>query len=825
MFHHVVSLVASANALYPRHETSETRRQVEALVRPAVQQLLSSQEANLLSLVRLVAPSLERERRFGLKAKGLRRLLLSSNALGTKGSPSAAALLSPQQGAAFSSDSETAAFADAVFKCAAFVPCPKVPSVSVFEVDALLDELASFSGFSVDEHGVPFVASKRSQQQVLKLLFEGRAPEEARFLAKVILRIPVTLFHESWVLAAFHPFFWRIFKKHPNLRAACRAIDLEKAASSTDLVRDLALGNSIQVGTNLNNMALAKAHSCSHVIKHMHETLHESEFVAEVKYDGERNQIHFNKPTPSRITLYSKSTRNSTTDRALCHEIILAALGLPSSTSSIPPAHLSPTTEYIPVDSAILDSEILVFNEQTQSIEPYHEARLLVSESARTPNATTPANKHYLLVFFDIMYLNGESLLTHTYDQRRALLERVIRPIRRHASLSETRRFQVAEDPETVCTQLRKHFLQVCARPAEGLVCKGVTGGYEPGSEKLWMKLKKDYIEGFGDTADFAVVGGSYKYDETEYLGVTRKSDAELLNCFFVGCQSNRGVAGELPHFVLLFSVSAGFSREGLLNFSKSTTPIRRAPTSTNLSYTVSRTRFAVDCLFDPPLAVELKGGGFACRAGKWELRGPRVVKEMGRKSMQPSDWKLEYDQLAQIDAKVASKQKRKRIAPTTSRSFQNLFPPTSTTTATVPASRSTTPPVVESLPNDPYLSIPTVLTWQNPPSHSITPHLITTSLFYIPNCSTHFTEPLLRETYKRLSGGQDCVDLQTRIVSTLDALVACTGWGDEEGEGWRSGVVLWKGGEVREWVVWSLEGLEVGGWRRVEVLAVVCVT
>lgn len=60
---------------------------------------------------------------------------------------------------------------------------------------------------------------------------------------------------------------------------------------------------------------------------------------AETKYDGERMQIHlelFDRPAaaipselpPYRITIYSKSGRDSTVDRRETHPIILAALGI-----------------------------------------------------------------------------------------------------------------------------------------------------------------------------------------------------------------------------------------------------------------------------------------------------------------------------------------------------------------------------------------------------------------------------------------------------------------------------------------------------------------
>jgi len=56
----------------------------------------------------------------------------------------------------------------------------------------------------------------------------------------------------------------------------------------------------------------------------------------ETKYDGERAQIHVQvaEDGSSRITIFSKSKRDSTLDRHAVHEIIRAALGLDSGTAA-----------------------------------------------------------------------------------------------------------------------------------------------------------------------------------------------------------------------------------------------------------------------------------------------------------------------------------------------------------------------------------------------------------------------------------------------------------------------------------------------------------
>ncbi|KAI9345551.1 hypothetical protein BDR26DRAFT_856255 [Obelidium mucronatum] len=622
-------------------------------------------------------------------------------------------------------------------------------------------------------------------------------------------------------------------------------------------------------------MALTKATSCAHVIRHM-QNLGEAEFVAEVKYDGERNQVHFNRAAPAgkQITLYSKSKRNSTSDRILCHDILLSALGVKPPTSSSTKALWDSCKEFVPVDSVILDSELLVYNEDTETIEPFHAARVFASEASRsTDEAISSARKHYMLVFFDIMYLNGDSLINLPYSQRRKILESVIRPIPNFSNVSETRIFKLPAASESfldggssgicggvdvVCSELRKHFLQVCARPAEGLVCKGLNGRYEPGRDTLWMKLKKDYIEGFGDTADFTVVGGSYRHDLTEYLGITRKDDACLLNLFFVACQTNRGSMNEAPRFVVLFDFCAGFSRESLVFFSKSTTPIRYPPSAASkLSYSIANANaFKVDFYFDPPLAVEMKGGGFECRgSGRWALRGPRYLRTcspdrgwwstvtyqelaaMGTKANQASSWETEYDKLSAVDIKIMSKPTRKRSSSkfplkpplrpklSLSESVEGNISRGNKAIELDPRSSSK----MESCDVDDCFSIASEVSWENTPLSKINRKdlMLQNPLVYIPNCEALYTERQAFEILKHILPDTCVEDVRRRMVNSLDALLVCTGWTETGGrQGARAGIVLVERASMKQSIVNFLiaKNLTVASYCRPCILLIVSV-
>ena len=102
------------------------------------------------------------------------------------------------------------------------------------------------------------------------------------------------------------------------------------------------------------------------------QTLDASKAVwAEIKYDGERAQIHVEvqpKGSP-KITIFSKSKRDSTWDRAAVHPIICEALGLTGSSAN---ARIK--------KNIILDAEMVAFSDER--VDEFWRIRKLVERTA-----------------------------------------------------------------------------------------------------------------------------------------------------------------------------------------------------------------------------------------------------------------------------------------------------------------------------------------------------------------------------------------------------------------------------------------------------------
>ncbi|RUS24829.1 hypothetical protein BC938DRAFT_473019 [Jimgerdemannia flammicorona] len=203
--------------------------------------------------------------------------------------------------------------------------------------------------------------------------------------------------------------------------------------------------------------------------------------------------------------------------------------------------------------------------------------------------------------------------------------------------------------PFTITTHKQRlcdHFSHVTATlREEGLVVKRTDSTYNPGRWKrdgrgaCWVKMKRDYIKGLGDTADFVVVGARYR---PPVPGDMLKVPPGTLNQFYIGCLENKEDVvrwDARPKFRILFTVQHGLSAKMLqaLNVRLAGRTVR-FEFEENPVLPYSHT-YAVSALLEPrrpdvlllePFVVELLGSGFV-RVSKYAqyyvLRFPRVTR------------------------------------------------------------------------------------------------------------------------------------------------------------------------------------------------------
>ncbi|XP_060912106.1 DNA ligase 3 isoform X2 [Labrus mixtus] len=211
---------------------------------------------------------------------------------------------------------------------------------------------------------------------------------------------------------------------------------------------------------------------------------------SEIKYDGERVQVHKN---GDNFSYFSRSLKP-----VLPHKV----------------AHFK---EYIPQafpggHSMILDAEVLLIDTNTSKPLPF--GTLGVHKKAAFQDAKV------CLFVFDCIYFNGVSLMERPLCERRKFLHDNMVEVKDRILFSEMKHVTRAGDLADMITRVIREGL-------EGLVLKDLKGSYEPG-KRHWLKVKKDYLnEGaMADTADLVVLGAFYG----------KGSNGGIMSSFLMGC-------------------------------------------------------------------------------------------------------------------------------------------------------------------------------------------------------------------------------------------------------------------------------------------------
>jgi len=243
-----------------------------------------------------------------------------------------------------------------------------------------------------------------------------------------------------------------------------------------------------------------------------------------------------------------------------------------------------------------------------------------------------------MLVFYDVLLIDNDPVLTKPQRNRRKQLEQLVVPIPGRADLvmREEVYFSSPDGPK----QLQRAFASGITQRWEGFVLKPCDEPYFMMMEHsrdnysgCWIKLKKDYIQGLGDTADFAVVGASYDGNTAKATGMKNLSWTH----FHIACLENKEDVLRFdakPVFKTLDAVNQCIRKDDLETLNQ-LGQFRAKPYNPRGSYDEFEVRFSpnlsqkMEVVFDRPFVFEVMGSGFdkLPNTNYFTLRFPRVLK------------------------------------------------------------------------------------------------------------------------------------------------------------------------------------------------------
>lgn len=292
----------------------------------------------------------------------------------------------------------------------------------------------------------------------LQFLFSQATPLEAQYIARLAIEDMRIGVGEGGVRDALAKAFGR---------------SAEEIERGYNLTNDMGLvGVSAKLGT-LSKLTVMINHPMKMMLAQLSESiptaLQEVGTAAiEWKYDGARVQIH---KDGERVRIYSRRLENVTQS-------------LPEITRAI--------LKQVSADSAILDGEAVALDEAGRP----RAFQDILKRFRRKYNVEKLASQIPLSLFlFDIIYLNGQSVMDHPLTERRKVLVEVADP----SLLAK----QVISDRTDVAEEIYREALDA---GHEGIMLKNPSSVYAPGKRgKNWLKVKP-----IMETLDLVVIGARW---------------------------------------------------------------------------------------------------------------------------------------------------------------------------------------------------------------------------------------------------------------------------------------------------------------------------
>ncbi|KAF8026859.1 hypothetical protein BT93_F3373 [Corymbia citriodora subsp. variegata] len=217
-------------------------------------------------------------------------------------------------------------------------------------------------------------------------------------------------------------------------------------------------------------------------------------FTCEYKYDGQRAQIH--KLADGSIRIFSRNG-DETTSRFPDLIAIIKESCRPSAVTFI------------------LDAEVVAVDRKSGCKLMSFQELSSRERGGRDSLVSLNSIKVDICIFvFDIMFANGEQLLGFPLRERRKVLRELFNDEKKGFFEYVKEMTVDAEDShldrEDTLTRMNSFLEDALRSSCEGIMVKSmdIDAGYSPSKRaETWLKVKRDYVDGLGDSLDLVPIG------------------------------------------------------------------------------------------------------------------------------------------------------------------------------------------------------------------------------------------------------------------------------------------------------------------------------
>ncbi len=315
--------------------------------------------------------------------------------------------------------------------------------------------------------------SQEMKMRYVSSMLNDATPQESKFILKILLGTLRLGIAENTVMDALAIAFTGKKENREVIENAYNvSSDLGKVAEvlSTEGIEQIEKFQ-IKLFSPIRPMLADRIKSGEDTVKKFQE-----KFAAEYKLDGERAQIHKQKDT---IEIFSRSLEKIT---------------------SYYPDIVEKISKLIISDDVILEAEVVAMNSNSGDFLPFQE----LMHRRRKYEIDDAVAKYPITVnFFDVLFSDGKNCMDNKYDERRKLLEKIIK----QDDFARLIPMSVIESEEEVLEVLENSINSGC----EGLMLKDLNSTYRAGTRgSNWLKLKREYQNELGDSLDLVVIGAFF---------------------------------------------------------------------------------------------------------------------------------------------------------------------------------------------------------------------------------------------------------------------------------------------------------------------------